>query len=75
VFSYEIICYIALDRTMMAVPVTVGPTFQPGVAVPLFKTNANGYMPYSVAPDGRFLINTLSNPESVSSPITVLVDW
>ena len=39
----------------MAVPVKLGPSFEPGVAVPLFETRVVGFFPYDVSPDGRFL--------------------
>lgn len=61
----------------MAVPVKITPTFEPGVAVPLFQTNTQGFMPFDVAADGqRFLVNTV--PETSSSPtppITVVLNW
>ncbi len=70
------IYYLASDRTLMAVPVTIGSTFKPGVAVPLFKTNTASYDPYDVSPDGRFLIATLPDDASQPSlPITVVLNW
>jgi serine/threonine protein kinase/Tol biopolymer transport system component len=71
------IYYIATDRKMMAVPVKVGPTLQPGMAVPLFDTRVAGTIPYDVTADGRFLINTLSDENSLSSspPIIVVMNW
>jgi Tol biopolymer transport system component len=70
--------YIALDGQMMAVPVnTSGGGFEPGVAVPLFQTNATGaFVPYAVTPDGRFLINTATEAtRRHASPITVVLNW
>ena len=49
--------YIAPDRKLMAVPVTLGPPFQPGVAVPLFETTGHGVLPLRRHPDGRFLVS------------------
>lgn len=69
------IYYIAPDRKMMAVPVKLGPTLEPGVAVPLFDTNVAGTMSYDVTADGRFLVNTISNDDSSSAPITVVMNW
>ena len=68
--------YLAPDLKMMAVPVTVDPTFEPGLPVPLFPTQATTFFPYDVTPDGRFLINTLggSEPETVP-PVTVALNW
>ena len=67
--------YIAADGKMMAVPIKGGPAFQPGVPVPLFDTRVTGFMPYDVAPDGRFLINTLPADATSRSSITVVVNW
>ena len=68
--------YIALDRKMMAVPVKIGPTFEPGVAVPLFDTNVTGVIPYDVSADGRFLINTINEAGSpTASPVTIVLNW
>jgi Tol biopolymer transport system component len=68
------IYYIGPDRKMMAVPVKLGPTFEAGVAVPLFDTNVAGTYSYDVTADGRFLINTFSD-EASSSPIVVVMNW
>ena len=46
--------YIAPDRKLMAVPVTPGPPFEPGVAVPLFETRVTGSSPTTSAPMGGF---------------------
>lgn len=68
--------YIALDGKMMAVPVKIGPVFEPGVAIPLFQTNATGFFPYDVSADGRFLVNTVSDVAApASSPLTIVLNW
>jgi Tol biopolymer transport system component len=69
--------YIAPDRRMMmAVPVKLGPPFDPGVAVPLFEARAVGLFPYDVSPDGRFLLYTPSDLEvPASSPLTIVLNW
>ena len=68
--------YIALDRKMMAVPVKLMPTFEPGLAVPLFETNVTAFSPYEVSPNGRFLLNTVSDSAAPSfSPVTVVLNW
>jgi len=60
---------------MMAVPVrSTATTFEPGVPIPLFETHATGYSPYDVAPDGRFLINTVRD-NADASPINVVLNW
>ena len=68
--------YIAPDRKMMAVPVKLGPPFEPGVAVPLFDTRVTGFFPYDVSPDGRFLLYTPTEAEApASSPVTIVLNW
>jgi dipeptidyl aminopeptidase/acylaminoacyl peptidase len=67
--------YIATDRKMMAVPIKSGASFEPGAPVPLFDTRVTGFMPYDVAPDGRFLINTMPADATSRSSITVVVNW
>jgi eukaryotic-like serine/threonine-protein kinase len=67
--------YIAPDRKMMAVPVTLGPPFEPGVAVPLFETRTTGFFPYDVSPDGRFLLSTPAETEAPASPVTIVLNW
>jgi hypothetical protein len=61
----------------MAVSVkTNGAVFEPGVPIALFETNISGFFPYAVAPDGRFLINTVTGSSTPnSSAITVLLNW
>ena len=61
---------------MMAVPVKLGPPFEPGVAAPLFDTNVTGFFSYDVTVDGRFLVNSISEEDSSSSPpITIVMNW
>jgi Tol biopolymer transport system component len=68
--------YISLDGKMTAVPVKLGDTFEPGIPVPLFEVHANGYVPYDVSPDGRFLINVrLAAAQPVSTLLTVVLNW
>jgi hypothetical protein len=68
--------YIATDRKMMAVPVKIGPMFEPGVGVPLFDTNTTGFFPYDVSADGRFLLNTISEAApATASPVTIVLNW
>jgi hypothetical protein len=68
--------YIAPDRKMMAVPVKIGPSFEPGIAIPLFETRVVGFLPYDVSADGRFLLNTASDvAASTTSPVTIVLNW
>jgi hypothetical protein len=61
---------------MMAVPVKLAPTFEPGVPVPLFETNVNTFNPYDVTADGRFLLNTVSeSAPPTASPVTIVLNW
>jgi eukaryotic-like serine/threonine-protein kinase len=72
--------FIGADRRMMAVPVSVSPSFQHGAPVALFQTRMSTFAnpfrtSYAVSRDGqRFLINTLA--ENAATPsITVVVNW
>jgi Tol biopolymer transport system component len=67
---------------MMAAPITTtATTVEPGTAVPLFQTNMPGGgddnnrqgRQYDVAPDGRFLINTVD--ADVATQITLIQNW
>jgi Tol biopolymer transport system component len=74
--------YLALDRKLMAVPVSTGSTFEAAPAVALFETRMSVLLTaaysrnqYVVSADGqRFLINQPPAGAS-SSPITVVVNW
>jgi serine/threonine protein kinase/Tol biopolymer transport system component len=76
--------YVAPDARLMAVPVTVSPdgkTLNLGVPVPLFGTRlasgagVNAGRPeYAVAPDGRFLMNTVVE-DTAPPPITIVLNW
>jgi serine/threonine protein kinase len=74
--------YIAPDGTLMAVRITItGTAFEAGPPSALFQTriayggtSPPGIRPeYDVAPDGRFLINSMA--EEVNSPIIVVQNW
>jgi serine/threonine protein kinase/Tol biopolymer transport system component len=66
--------YLSADNKLMAVPVTLNPTFQAGVPEALFSVRPSRY---DVSPDGqRFLVRSRSNDEaSASTPLTLLADW
>jgi hypothetical protein len=76
--------YVAPDARLMAVSVAVsadGQTVDASAPVPLFATRlasgagfAPGEQQYTVAPDGRFLLNTVVD-EASASPITVVLNW
>jgi dipeptidyl aminopeptidase/acylaminoacyl peptidase len=72
--------FIAADGKLMAASVTAnGSTFAAGTPVALFPAAAvtgiglNKHE-YAVSPDGRFLINQLSE-SSTTAPITVVLNW
>ena len=73
--------YLNPAGAMMAAPITVtGSTLAPGAPVTLFPTRIVGggmdaaqRRQYDVAPDGRFLINTVLDSGAV--PITLLQNW
>lgn len=73
--------YVDPAGAMMAAPFTVaGATFEPSAPVVLFATRIYGggveaqqWRQYDVAPDGRFLINTVLDADA--APITLLMNW
>jgi hypothetical protein len=75
------IYYIDPSGAMMAAPITVsGAELAAGTPVKLFQTRIVGGgeteksgRAYDVAPDGRFLIDTVS--ESAAAPITLIQNW
>jgi serine/threonine protein kinase len=69
--------YIATGGMMMSVAVkSTATSLEPGAAVPLFQTNTRGYLPYDVAADGRFLINTVTPEDSAASgSLSVVLNW
>jgi dipeptidyl aminopeptidase/acylaminoacyl peptidase len=71
----ELFC-LAPDGKLMATPVKIGETFEPGIPVALFDAQFTGYFPYDVGPDGRFLINTpITSDQAATSSINVIVNW
>ena len=73
--------YLDPAGAMMAAPIAVaGSAVVPGTPAGLFVTNIygggvspQGFREYDVAPDGRFLINTVV--ESAAAPITLIQNW
>jgi serine/threonine-protein kinase len=73
--------YLNPAGAMMAAPITVtGATLEPGAPAVLFPTrifgggvDAQQGRQYDVAPDGRFLINTVL--DEAPAPITLLQNW
>lgn len=75
--------WIAPDAKLMAAPISVtGSSIQPGAPVALFQTRiylGGTEQPnrgqYNVAPDGRFLINTVLSSDDAVMPITIVQNW
>lgn len=67
--------YLAPDRSLMAVPVKSGKTFERGSPQTLFRTQAllNAEPSYAVTPDGqRFLVRTTRDQ---AASATVVLNW
>jgi hypothetical protein len=63
---------------LMAVPVRTAATFDAGMAVAPFETRVpkGSFLPYDVAQDGRFLMDTLDESSvDPSGPMTVVLNW
>jgi hypothetical protein len=73
--------YLDPSGAMMAAPITVSEArFEAGAPVRLFQTrifrgsvDVGQLTQYDVAPDGRFLINTVL--PSAAAPITLIQNW
>jgi Tol biopolymer transport system component len=80
------ILYVAPDARLMAAPIRVAQSaIDAGTPVALFPTRLatgpnilpvgyNSSAQYTVAPDGRFLMNVTAE-ETVTSPITIVLNW
>lgn len=74
--------FLAPDATMMAVAVTAaGTSFEAGTPVALFRTRivdggtvAINRPQYTVARDGRYLINQ-PVADATAAPITLILNW
>lgn len=68
--------YIASGMMMSVAVKSTATGLEPGVAVPLFQTNTRGALPYDLAADGRFLINTITEEDlAASGSLTVVLNW
>jgi len=69
--------YVDSTKTLQAVPVTLGASFEAGPAEALFVVTTDPYgtgRQYAVTPDGRrFLVNRLNTPST--KPIVVVRGW
>ena len=72
--------FLDADKTLMASAVTVSPQFKAAAPVPLFRaripvpTRIGVAFNYSIAPDGRFLINTIK-PGTEPAALSVILNW
>ena len=65
--------YVAMDRTLVSVPVRAGVVFEPGPPTRLFEIPTEGYNQYDVSPDGlRFLVNARTER---NLPVNVVLNW
>ena len=70
--------YLALDDTLMSVPVTLDALAEIGKPQRLFQTRMEATSGFTwhqsdVTPDGqRFLVNM---PEAVTSPLAIVINW
>ena len=54
----------------------LGATFEPGMPAALFEVRPVAFIPYDVAPDGRFLIATpAASASNRAATITVVLNW
>jgi Tol biopolymer transport system component len=64
--------YIAPDRTITAVRINGGSTFEAGTVTPLFKIRGNSY---AATADGRRFVTNDPIGEASPLPITVVLNW
>jgi len=72
--------YVSADQKLMAVPIKLGATVEPGAPQPLFPIPTYGALDSSYVPsrDGqRFLVNVPAGGETATAapPITVVTNW
>ena len=73
--------YLSTDLKLMAVPIKLGTTVEPGTPQELFATAAAAFgigpIGYAPSPDGeRFLVNVPAGGEgATTAPITVVLNW
>jgi len=64
--------YVAPDRTVTAVRINAGPTFEAGAVTPLFKLRGSSY---AATADGRRFVTDEPIGDPGSRPITVVLNW
>jgi hypothetical protein len=72
------IVYLALDETLMNVPVSgSGPSFRAGTAATLFKINIQpgAGTPYDLTADGKRFIVNAKIPSRIPPSLNLVVNW
>jgi len=70
------ITFIQPGGMFVAVAVRPGAPFEVSQPVELFQARVTSYYPYTVMPDGTFVLNTLMEaPERATPPVVVMVNW
>jgi eukaryotic-like serine/threonine-protein kinase len=68
--------YLAADRKIMAVKVTIGATIQAGAPQPLFDTRiAHSFARFAVAANGQRFLVPVPVSEASATPATVVINW
>jgi Tol biopolymer transport system component len=68
--------YVGGDQRLMAVPVKLSPTFEPGTPQPLFDIGARGASYQPTKNGQRFLVNVPAGGRTASAPsLTVVLNW
>jgi Tol biopolymer transport system component len=71
--------YLAADQTLMAMPVKLGQTFEPGPLKPLFSVplvlSLGVGRSYAVSGDGQRFLVTSAEGGSDSPPMTMVLNW
>jgi eukaryotic-like serine/threonine-protein kinase len=69
--------YYGSGGAIMAVPIALDASgrARPGLPVRLFQVDGLRYRSFSVAPDGQRILVNLAEPDGLSPPDEVIVDW
>jgi Tol biopolymer transport system component len=67
--------FMTLDFKIVAVPITLSPTFRSGPPSPLFAIHPGGGQPFDVSADGqKFLVDTAPSDQG-SPPFSLVLNW
>jgi Tol biopolymer transport system component len=71
--------FLAPDNTLMAVPVSIGATFEPGIPKALFKrtTERGGFLRnrWTASADGQSFVVNAARESSHQTPFSVVMNW